>query len=429
MEDTKLSAEEIEQVVAQLENEKYNKATLDLVREDLEFGLTKRQIEMYKSKKLRYEQRREMSNAMRNGVPDDVVAKFSSGKYTEQQLSIFTEEFVEGFKLEKLLEIMDGTQSGYDMKEACARVKDTLSNTKEKPKEPEPKPEPETPAEELKDTKEPVVEKQVIIQPAVGTKEFLDSMQKMVDVFSDTMQKQFERMDKRDEELRREHDNEAERSLNNRITQLEKELSDSKKDLSAASGVVSDKEQIIRSMQSDMDNKSKELSIKEEEIKKLREEMEQMKTGNVSAVISDNTHSASDNNSVVSGGTSPTGHTVSEDGAGIPKVSPNHTGNYTMNLTMANGKQIPIQVERTERKSPFGISALMSKFLPKGPAKTLLTRMIEGRYSGEQLAEIVYAYDNKLNEAEVKELLDANLPAEEMHGIINVVAAAKGGEE
>jgi hypothetical protein len=71
----------------------------------------------------------------------------------------------------------------------------------------------------------------------------------------------------------------------------------------------------------------------------------------------------------------------------------------------------------------------MSKFLPKGPAKTLLTRMIEGRYSGEQLAEIVYAYDNKLNEAEVKELLDANLPAEEMHGIINVVAAAKGGEE
>ena len=71
----------------------------------------------------------------------------------------------------------------------------------------------------------------------------------------------------------------------------------------------------------------------------------------------------------------------------------------------------------------------MSKFLPKGPAKTLLTRMIEGRYSGKQLAEIVYAYDNKLNEAEVKELLDANLPAEEMHGIINVVAAAKGGEE
>ena len=86
-------------------------------------------------------------------------------------------------------------------------------------------------------------------------------------------------------------------------------------------------------------------------------------------------------------------------------------------------------MERTERKQPFGLSALMSKFLPKGPAKTLLTRMIEGRYSGEQLAEVVYAYQKHLDEAEVQELLDANLPADEMHGIINVVAAAKGGEQ
>jgi hypothetical protein len=44
------------------------------------------------------------------------------------------------------------------------------------------------------------------------------------------------------------------------------------------------------------------------------------------------------------------------------------------------------------------------------------------------LSEVVYAYDKKLDEAEVQELLDANLPPEEMHGIIDVVAAAKGGE-
>ena len=39
MEDTKLSAEEIEQVISKFEQEKYNKPTLDLVREYLEFGL------------------------------------------------------------------------------------------------------------------------------------------------------------------------------------------------------------------------------------------------------------------------------------------------------------------------------------------------------------------------------------------------------
>ena len=47
MEDTKLSAEEIEQVISQFEQEKYNKPTLDLVREDLEFGLSKKQIECF----------------------------------------------------------------------------------------------------------------------------------------------------------------------------------------------------------------------------------------------------------------------------------------------------------------------------------------------------------------------------------------------
>ena len=98
-------------------------------------------------------------------------------------------------------------------------------------------------------------------------------------------------------------------------------------------------------------------------------------------------------------------------------------------MVTADGKVIPIQVERTERKSPFGIAALMSKLLPKSSTKTILTRMIEGRYSGEQLAELEFAYSKGLDENEVNELIEANLPADEMHGIINVVAAAKGGEE
>lgn len=241
-----------------------------------------------------------------------------------------------------------------------------------------------------------------------------------MDTFSNTVQMQFDRMDKRDEEFRKSSlDKEAERMLNERITNLESQLADSKKDLSAASGVVNEKEQIIRSLQSDLEDKDKSiqesLSQKDAEIKKLREEMEQMKSGS----------------NTMGGFSQPAGN-PSVSVAGEHSASggmADHTANYTMNVTMANGRQIPLQVERTERKSQSGLSALMSKFLPKGPAKTLLTRMIEGRYSGEQLAEVMYAYQNHLEEAEVQELLDANLPPEEMHGIINVVAAAKGGEK
>lgn len=417
MEDTKLSAEEIEQVISQFEQEKYNKPTLDLVREDLEFGLSKKQIEMYKSKKLRYEHRRAISNAMRQGIPDDVVVRFSGGRYTEQQIAIFTDEFMEGFGADKLFEIMDSTQSGYDMKEACGKVKGKLSNTKEKKEEPEPE---KSLEEDIADEKAGEDKKLDASVTGISGQDFMETMKMMMDTFSNTVQMQFDRMDKRDEEFRKSSlDKEAERMLNERITNLESQLADSKKDLSAASGVVNEKEQIIRSLQSDLEDKGKSiqesLSQKDAEIKKLREEMEQMKSGS----------------NTMGGFSQPAGN-PSVSVAGEHSASggmADHTANYTMNVTMANGRQIPLQVERTERKSQSGLSALMSKFLPKGPAKTLLTRMIEGRYSGEQLAEVMYAYQNHLEEAEVQELLDANLPPEEMHGIINVVAAAKGGEK
>jgi len=417
MEDTKLSAEEIEQVISQFEQEKYNKPTLDLVREDLEFGLSKKQIEMYKSKKLRYEHRRAISNAMRQGIPDDVVVRFSGGRYTEQQIAIFTDEFMEGFGADKLFEIMDSTQSGYDMKEACGKVKGKLSNTKEKKEEPEPE---KSLEEDIADEKAGEGKKLDASMTGISGQDFMETMKMMMDTFSNTVQMQFDRMDKRDEEFRKSSlDKEAERMLNERITNLESQLADSKKDLSAASGVVNEKEQIIRSLQSDLEDKDKSiqesLSQKDAEIKKLREEMEQMKSGS----------------NTMGGFSQPAGN-PSVSVAGEHSASggmADHTANYTMNVTMANGRQIPLQVERTERKSQSGLSALMSKFLPKGPAKTLLTRMIEGRYSGEQLAEVMYAYQNHLEEAEVQELLDANLPPEEMHGIINVVAAAKGGEK
>ena len=429
MEDTKLSAEEIEQVISQFIEENYNRQTINLVREDLEFGLSKKQVEMYKSKKLSYAQRRQISRAMQNGVPDEVIARFSGGKYTEQQLSILVDEFVEGFELNKLLEIMDSTQSGYDMKEACAKVKGKLSNTTEKPSEPEPN-EPVKESAESEKT-EPDNKPEAVVSGISG-QDFMETMKMMMDTFSSTVQLQFDRMDKRDAELRKASlDKDAEKLLNDKISDLESKLADSRKDLSAASGVVSEKEQQIKSMQLDMDLQTMEISEKDSEIKKLRKEMEHMKSENISGGYSQAASSAGAVPMGQTAATQPVQQMAGQQTATqqTATVNVSHTPNYTMNLTTSNGNQIPLQVERTERKSPFGLSSLMSKFLPKGPAKTLLTRMIEGRYSGEQLSEIVYAYDKKLDEAEVQELLDANLPPEEMHGIIEVVAAAKGGEQ
>jgi hypothetical protein len=315
------------------------------------------------------------------------------------------------------------------MKEACAKVKEKLSNTKEKEEErPEVK---EEPVSEDKSDNVESTSKQEPAVPGISSQDFMETMKMMMETFSNTVQKQFERMDKRDEELRQSSlNNDAEKVLHNTITRLEGELANSKKDLSAASGVMNEKDIEIRRLKVELEYKDRtiknSLSEKEEEIKKLREEMNQMKAENNNSDVLVATKP--DNSNVVSNAATASGNNaVPQNVIGGANAAGTYTGNYATTMVMPDGRQIPIQVERVERKSS-GLTALMSKLLPKGPAKTILTRMIEGRYSGAQLTEVVYAYEKKLDEAEVQELLDANLPPEEMHGIIDVVAAAKGGE-
>lgn len=429
-----------DELITFFEQNNYDKAVIDRAKSDFEAGLSAKQVSIYKVRRLKKSERDLISKAMRLDMPQDLVSNMVNHKYKEPQYAAVIGEFEGGTDISVIKDVMKEFRFGHDINETFIQVKERLANSMEKPSESESN----EPAKEsaVSEKTEPDNKPEAVVSGISG-QDFMDTMKMMMDTFSNTMQMQFDRMDKRDEELRKASlDKDAEKLLNDRISDLESQLADSRKDLSAASGVVSEKEQQLKSMQSDMDICAKELSKKDAEIKKLREEMEQMRSGNISggysqaaAGLAAGGMSAASSAGAVSAGQTAAGRSGQQvsyqqtAAAGISEGNPGYTPNYTMNLTTQNGNQIPLQVERTERKSPFGLSSLMSKFLPKGPAKTLLTRMIEGRYSGEQLSEIVYAYNRKLDEAEVQELLDANLPPEEMHGIIEVVAAAKGGEE
>lgn len=443
-----------DELIKFFEENNYDKAVIDQAKSDFEAGLSEKQVSIYKVRRIKSKERNLISKAMRLEMPQDLISTMVNRKYKEPQYAAVIEEYESGTDLSVIKEVMKEFRFGHDINETFVQVKKRLANSMEKPPEPEPV-ETVKEAESDKTSKEEHTEKQVIAQPSIGAKEFMDSMKMMVDAFSSTMQMQFDRMDKREQDrIKALCESEGEDVLNKRISSLQSELDDAKKELSESYSVVNSKDQIIRNLQSDLEDKDKSIkdsiSERDAEIKKLREEMEQMKSGNIPGGYSQPASNpiAGDVSNVQSAGTVPMGQeqqvsqmtqqsTVNQQvsanqqtiGAGIPRVNASNTPNYTVNLTTPNGTQIPIQVERTERKSPFGLSALMSKFLPKGPAKTLLTRMIEGRYSDSQLSEIVYAYEKKLDEAEVQELLDANLPADEMHGIINVVAAAKGAED
>jgi hypothetical protein len=422
-----------DELIRFFEENNYDKAVIDQAKADFEYGLSAEQVSIYKVRRIKDAERSLISGAMRLKMPQELITNMVNHRYKEAQYAAVIGEYESGTELSVINDVMKEFRTGHDIKATFTQVKERMANSVEKPPEP-------MPEETIKEKTEPVAEdkpespesppKQEPAEPGVSSQDFMETMKMMMDTFSNTVQKQFERMDKRDEELRQSSLNkDAEKSLNDTIVRLEGELANSRKDLSAAAGVVSEREREIRRLKNDLEDRDKSikdsLSEKEAEIKKLREEMEQMKAGNSNSNASAAT--ASGNSDVFSNVSAATGNAMSQQVMGSAGTDKAYNGNYSTTMVMPDGRQIPIQVERMERKSS-GLTALMSKLLPKGPAKTLLTRMIEGRYSGAQLSEVVYAYDKKLDEAEVQELLDANLPPEEMHGIIDVVAAAKGGE-
>ena len=321
-----------------------------------------------------------------------------------------------GTDISVIKDVLKEFRTGHDIKETFTQVKERMANTEEKP----------VPAvEEVEETPENNSEmasgeaqnSNVSTGQGITSSDFLRSIEMMMSAFTNTMQMRFDRMDKREEERKSKADeSNAEDIFNAKISELENSLSNAKKELSESYSVMETKDKQIKSLRDELDDKEKLLkdfmSDKDREIQGLREEMDKMRAGNT------------DNGA----GAEPAlkSQVVSEET--VKNVSVN-IPNYATTMVTADGRTIPIQVERVERKSPFGIGALMSKLLPKGSAKTILTRMIEGRYSGDQLSELEFAYSRGLNEDEVNELIEANLPADEMHGIINVVAAAKGGEE
>ena len=63
----------------------------------------------------------------------------------------------------------------------------------------------------------------------ISGQDFMETMKMMMDTFSSTVQMQFDRMDKRDEELRKASlDKDAEKLLNDKISDLESKLADSR---------------------------------------------------------------------------------------------------------------------------------------------------------------------------------------------------------
>ena len=96
----------------------------------------------------------------------------------------------------------------------------------------------------------------------------------------------------------------------------------------------------------------------------------------------------------------------------------------TRMIMMPDGEVYPVFVEHTKKKQPKGFFGLASRLFGKDSKQNaLLRQLIDGRLKTDQIQMIRRAVKSHLPDEDIKDLINSNLPAQEMDSIIDVVLA------
>ena len=100
---------------------------------------------------------------------------------------------------------------------------------------------------------------------------------------------------------------------------------------------------------------------------------------------------------------------------------------YVQTVMLPNGAIYPIFIERTEPVKPAGFMKRAAGLFKKDvPAKALINQLIDKKLNKEQLLQILRAVRLQFSKTELTDLIESDLPADEMESIINVVLAQRG---
>ena len=353
---------------------------LHLVENDLKSGLSKSQVDIYAAKKVNIVSAKAASEAYHLGATSKLVHRIIG--MDECRMDLVMDELRGGLSEEKVLDVLSRETPAHGLQELFDQVKEDMAcagNDREE--------------KQKNNSEEPSEANNV-----GGTSQYAPTAPSYTpEDIAKAMEPMLTRL--------------MEGRLNTEIDRLERRVLELQGDLASSAGVI---------------------KSKEDEIGKLREEMEKMKegqnnrdtpvgveeTGKPNASGEDNAKGAYVNAVVGKMKTQVAESTVSDKEPEQTHIN----GNYQTYLTTADGRKIPVQIEHTPARKPKGMLAMMSHLFKGTPSqKALLNMLIDSRLKPAQLSEIKRAKDNHFSDEELKDLIESDLPAEEMAGIIDVI--------
>ena len=382
-----LSEHDISEAMAQLRRTgKYNDEVLKLVQADLEYGLSRDEVDIYLMRKLPIEVKRKLSEALHEGCGVELVTVFADAGINIHQIETAINYYNAGVPLEAIKSVIAQNMNAHGMKEAYKKILAQMKAVQG------------TSEEDLAKVDKTYVDslfeemRKIVSQIGYDEKRFDELNAKIKEIAggkaSDKeLEELYQKMADKDAIISNQQDNINQ--ANSALARLRRESDE--------------KEEEKKKMQETIGKLNGQLAEKDEQIAALKEQRKESVTQQEERDIE----------------VTPTGTVPLKDASGnVVYGIPVH---YAIAYKTEGAKEPEVTViERAERKN-VGFASMFAKLTFKKKSRQDIVKLVaSGNLTPEQLQQIRIGMEKKLTENQLLNLINNNVPADQMREIIEI---------
>lgn len=400
MERKQLSIQEKNGLIRHLQNSGYNEEVITLVKDDLDYGLTKQEIDLYLDKRWDYKQKVAYSRCLREGYGEEVISSIIKECYEGSRMMVALEFYQKGIPLATIQKVITSSESPMHMKRTFDRLLSEMEQAKQSAESEETD---RAYAMELVEKIEAVV-RQIQFQ-----EERYDELNQKLKLFEST----------KEDEIIREN--------------LVKKLADTEANLDSQQDQLNQANATVARLREQVEEKKREIGRMERRIDTLEDKLVEMARVSATATptpppITQKSEAVNEEANVVE---EVPQEKVEEPmkksvvfGADMP-ATPVQGVPVTYQAQVVDGKGNVVQhvpVERTVRKAqPTGLAGFFSKLCFTKKSRQDIVKLVASKdLVPAQLVQIRSAMERGLTEKQLVELINNNVSAEKMKEIIEI---------
>lgn len=358
---------------------RYSEEIIALIKDDLEYGFSKEQTELYLKSGYNIGQMRVYSECLRDGNSEEFISLIERTELTAPQMQIAFEFYKKGVPIATIEEVVARKETPIAMKAAFGKFLEQIQTVKQ-----ETVTEPEYVQELVKKMEE-------IVSKICFQEKRYDALNEKLTIFEST---------KADEQIRE--------NLVKENADKEQLLNDQQDKLNQANSAIS-------RLREQLEFKDKEMNRMSNRIEALDDKL--LRATNTNAGTSSEPKKEEDRNvqsEIKKEGATMTQQTIVTEPMGIPIF-------YQIPVVDMQGRVIQkVQIDRSESKSN-GVIGLLSKLCFKKKSRADIVKLVaSGDLAPAQLIQIKSGIEKGLTEGQLVELINNNVAAEKMKEIIEI---------